>query len=319
MTKTNTIQWLKRLWKQEKSLVAMVLVSGIVTMIAVNTNGLFGAHFSQRYTSPSSITKAQSSSSSVRSRVSLKQRAIARAKSAASTAPRLVFDSFETPHMAAPQEASSLSTLRYTVHPVSKVPNWGAMRTASEWNRAYGDMKESDFVAVPPYHLSSLTIPLSSLTTPITQASIPLITAKLYYSTRYMSNYDLDADEHSGTHDGVDLKLALDTPVGSIGGGKVIEISEDGTLGLHVLIEHELTSGERYLSIYGHLATTLVTLGQTVAPGQIIGTVGMTGNTSGPHLHLGLHRKIRSGSWNEYDATESVNPMTFITQYAGGE
>jgi murein DD-endopeptidase MepM/ murein hydrolase activator NlpD len=213
---------------------------------------------------------------------------------------------------------SDFPPLTRTVHPVSKVPNWGAMRTPSEWNRSYREMTGDDFVAVPSYNMSLLTIPLSALTNPIKAENIPTLTAKLYYSTRYMGKYDIDAGEHSGTHDGVDLKLAIGTPIGAIGGGRVYAVREDAVLGLHVLIEHR-AGGEYYLSIYGHLGSASVTAGQDVTPGQTIGTVGMTGNTSGPHLHLSVHSSKHQGTWNAYASGESMHPIAFIAAYRGGE
>lgn len=222
--------------------------------------------------------------------------------------------SSETLRAAAPVQPE-FPVLGRTVHPVSKVPNWGAMRSPAQWDRTYREMTANDFVPVPAYNLKTLTIPMSTLAKPsIKPEAIPTITAKLYYSTRYKSSYDIDADEHSGSHDGVDLKLPLGTPIGAIAGGRVVSVSRNGTLGLHVLIEHRTSDQERYLSIYGHMGTASVMSGEDVTPGQTIGTVGMTGNTSGPHLHLAVHRAP-----NEGDLGESINPMTFIAQYTEGE
>jgi murein DD-endopeptidase MepM/ murein hydrolase activator NlpD len=217
---------------------------------------------------------------------------------------------------------SSFPTLERTVHPVSRIPNWGAMRTPDGpdgWNRNYRQMTPEDFVSVPAYDLAVLTIPMSELTNPITDKTIPQITANLYYSTLYDGAYDVNGKEGEGDHDGVDLKLALGQPIRAIGGGNVYDVRTDDTLGLHVLIEHRLASGERYLSIYGHLGSVSVTREQEIKPGQSVGTVGMTGNTSGPHLHLALHKAKSDGPWNEYDKSESVHPMHFIATYGRGE
>lgn len=219
---------------------------------------------------------------------------------------------------AAPSVAESFPALERTVHPVSRVPNWGAMRTPEIWNRTYGEMTAGDFVPVPAYNLTKLTIPMSTLTSPITDDSIPLITAKLYYSTRPWGAYDVDAGEHSGSHDGVDLKLAIGTPVGAIGGGRVTGVERNETLGVHVLIEHRAGS-ERYVSVYGHLGEASVSVGEAVAPGDIVGIVGMTGNTSGPHLHLALHKAANGGDPRPYDMSQSVHPLQFIARYRSGE
>jgi murein DD-endopeptidase MepM/ murein hydrolase activator NlpD len=56
--------------------------------------------------------------------------------------------------------------------------------------------------------------------------------------------------------------------------------------GLHVIIDH----GGGLSSVYGHLNTVLVASGDLVTAGEIIGTVGSTGNATGPHLHFEIRR-----------------------------
>lgn len=175
----------------------------------------------------------------------------------------------------------------YALHPVAEVPNWGAMRTPEEWNRRYGELEEEDFVAIPRYDLAVLTTPLSTLTAQLSHSTnITKVTAKLYYSTRFFGAYDLDASEFTAVHPGIDLKLARGTPIGAIGGGKVHTVRTNKNLGLHVIIEHRIPDEGAYYSIYGHLDVASVKVGKIVRPGQMIGTVGMTGTTFSPHLHL---------------------------------
>ncbi len=209
-----------------------------------------------------------------------------------------------------------------SVFPVSKVPNWGNMHTPREWNRTYKEMTDADFVAIPSYDLKTLTTPMSSFTRDSSPGAIAAVTEKLFYSTRYFGEYDLDAGEWSAIHPGVDLKRPMGTPVGAIGGGRVLDVTRTQALGLHVQIEHRLQTGEIYVSIYGHMDTVVVNVGDTVTPGQIIGTVGMTGNTSAPHLHLQIDRGDGSATHTPYQPstlpssaeadTYVVNPITFI-------
>jgi murein DD-endopeptidase MepM/ murein hydrolase activator NlpD len=56
--------------------------------------------------------------------------------------------------------------------------------------------------------------------------------------------------------------------------------------GLHVVIDH----GGGLSSLYGHLDTALVMTGDFVTAGQVIGTVGSSGNATGPHLHFEIRR-----------------------------
>ena len=217
-------------------------------------------------------------------------------------------------------------TFDHAVPPVSLAPNWGAMRTPQEWNRQYDDMTPRDFVPLPAYDPATLTIPLEGLLHPIVQSNIAIITAKLFYSTRYYGAYDLDAGEFSGTHPGVDLKLALDTPIAAIAGGRVVAVLQQKQgLGLHIIIEHHLGDSILY-SLYGHLGKVTVQTGEDVFPGRIIGTVGMTGNTTAPHLHLQIDREsgqrphvpyvTQSIPSQELASRVTVNPMPFIEQHA---
>lgn len=189
------------------------------------------------------------------------------------------------------RDAGEFPSFGRTVHPVRRIPEWGAMKTPGQWNRAFNQLKPRDFVAVPAYNLDILTIPLSTLLKKRDDAfSIQAITSKLYYSTRHFGAYDLDSAEFKAVHPGIDLKLAKGTPIHSIAGGRVHTIREqEKGLGLHVIIEHRI-GAETYYSIYGHLGDVEVETGQTVDAGTIVGEVGMTGNTSAPHLHLQVDR-----------------------------
>lgn len=224
--------------------------------------------------------------------------------------------------------SSSFPAFGNAVHPVSEVPDWGAMTKPSEWDRSYSQMKDSDFVAIPKYNLGSLMIPMKELLGTRDQPeTIKLLTAKLYYSTRFFGAYDLDAGEFSAIHPGIDVKLPEGTPIGAVAGGRVHDVRhDDQSLGLHVIVEHHAKDGLVYYSIYGHLATTAVQKGDILTSGQFIGTVGMTGNTSGPHLHLQIDRGEANEDYHTIYWPTSlptkqeanrfcINPISFIQQY----
>ncbi len=177
----------------------------------------------------------------------------------------------------------------YATYPVQSIPDWGAMRQPSQWSRVFSQYSAEEFIPVPAYNMTVLTTAMSDLISPLTSQTIPFITAKLFYSTRFFGSYDIDSGEFEAVHPGVDLKLPLGTPLGAIGGGRVRSVVTDQRLGLHVMIEHRV-GAETYYSIYGHMAEARVQEGETVVPGQVIGTVGMTGNTTAPHLHLQIDR-----------------------------
>lgn len=188
-----------------------------------------------------------------------------------------------------PEVSDYFPPFERAVFPVSRVPNWGIMDTEEEWRRTFSEMTNEDFVPVPRYDMDTLMTPMESLLVRRAE-SVPAITTKLFYSTRHFAAYDLDAGEFSAVHPGVDLKLALGTPIGAIGGGRVHAVRSDARgLGLHIIIEHRIR-GDTYFSIYGHFGSVHVQEGDTVRPGTIVGRVGITGNTTAPHLHLQVDR-----------------------------
>jgi len=89
-------------------------------------------------------------------------------------------------------------------------------------------------------------------------------------------------DGHDRMHDGIDLAAPEGTDVLAAREGRVIAVGNDPVLGLRIVMEHE--SGLR--TVYGHLSRALVVLNQTVRSGTIIGAVGSTGLSTGPHLHF---------------------------------
>jgi murein DD-endopeptidase MepM/ murein hydrolase activator NlpD len=91
---------------------------------------------------------------------------------------------------------------------------------------------------------------------------------------------------HVKLHEGVDLAAPEGTDVYATRNGTVVEVGEDPIYGRYVVLEHE--AGWR--SLYGHLSVTLAVLRKPVRSGTIIGRVGTTGQSTGPHLHFELRR-----------------------------
>lgn len=87
-------------------------------------------------------------------------------------------------------------------------------------------------------------------------------------------------------HSGVDLAAARGTSVvATLPGIATVVLSATG-YGLHVIIDH----GGGLSSLYGHLDTVVTTSGTYVLAGQVIGTLGSSGNATGPHLHFEIRR-----------------------------
>jgi len=88
-------------------------------------------------------------------------------------------------------------------------------------------------------------------------------------------------------HGGVDIAAQEGKNVHSARWGKVVYTGDINGYGNTVILEHELG----YYTLYGHLKNILVEAGEKVDSGQIIGTVGTTGRTTGPHLHFEIRRE----------------------------
>ncbi|HSV30263.1 MAG TPA: M23 family metallopeptidase [Candidatus Omnitrophota bacterium] len=82
-------------------------------------------------------------------------------------------------------------------------------------------------------------------------------------------------------HEGIDLVAPLRTPVAATGPGKVVFAGLRGRYGKLIEIDHGMGVRTRY----AHLGAIKVSVGQSVRPGQVIGLVGSTGRSTGPHLH----------------------------------
>ena len=99
-------------------------------------------------------------------------------------------------------------------------------------------------------------------------------------------------------HNGIDLACPTGTPIYATRAGTVtIAAYQAGVAGYYVSLDH----GDGFGSIYMHMTNYVVSAGQKVTAGQLIGYVGSTGVSTGPHLHFGVSY---AGSY--------VNPMAYI-------
>lgn len=98
-------------------------------------------------------------------------------------------------------------------------------------------------------------------------------------------------------HEGVDIGAPFNTPVQSPAAGRVVLTGSDPRMGNMIAIDH----GYGLETQYGHLAKVLVKSGQKIRRGDVIGLVGSTGLSTGPHLHY----HIKSNS-------HPVDPQRYI-------
>ncbi len=130
------------------------------------------------------------------------------------------------------------------------------------------------------------------------------VAKELYFPISGKSNIgSYWGDERDGgkrKHEGIDIFAAKGSPVVAVTDGYVVEVTEDRIGGKSVTIQSDDYAWRTY---YAHLDEQKVKTGQLVRKGQLIGTVGNTGNakTTPPHLHFGM-----------YEGSSAINPLPYI-------
>jgi len=104
-------------------------------------------------------------------------------------------------------------------------------------------------------------------------------------------------------HLGVDFAARRGTPLLAVNSGKVIFSGWKGGYGKVVKIKHR----NGYVSLYAHQSRIRVKRGERVKKGQIIGYVGSTGRSTGPHLHFGLYKNGKA-----------INPLKVLKKKSQG-
>jgi murein DD-endopeptidase MepM/ murein hydrolase activator NlpD len=103
-------------------------------------------------------------------------------------------------------------------------------------------------------------------------------------------------------HSGTDIAASLGTPVLAAYSGRVEFADSMGGYGLAITLRHANDTQE---SLYGHLSQILVQPGEFVEQGTVIGLVGSTGNSTGPHLHFEW-RYLTTDGWVAVDAGQHL-------------
>ncbi len=116
--------------------------------------------------------------------------------------------------------------------------------------------------------------------------------------------YYASGDEHGGR----DIEAPEETPIHSAFYGVVVKPQSDESYGINIVIE-SVIDGKRYRTIYAHLSdkqSIKWDVGDEINKGDIIGYVGMTGKTYGPHLHFEVRMEPYRSS------TDRVDPKSFF-------
>lgn len=117
-------------------------------------------------------------------------------------------------------------------------------------------------------------------------------------------------------HDGLDIRAPLNSNVYAAADGTVFQVNPDGKLangnphayGIHLRVQHS----DGYQTIYAHLMKALVTVGQQVKAGDLIGLADSTGNSTGSHLHLTLKKQGATAAGLTNFPNDIIDPTPFL-------
>ena len=116
-------------------------------------------------------------------------------------------------------------------------------------------------------------------------------------------------------HNGIDLAGPLGTPIYAARDGKVIAAGPASGFGNWIVIQHE-ADGQRVDTVYGHMAASgvLVSRGDEVKAGQMIGRIGNEGQSTGPHLHF----EIWQGGHRDFGGGNAIDPKPIVDAASSG-
>ncbi|MCO7176569.1 murein hydrolase activator EnvC family protein [Sporolactobacillus kofuensis] len=111
----------------------------------------------------------------------------------------------------------------------------------------------------------------------------------------------------NGFHPGIDIANSTGTPIHAAADGVVFRAYQSSSYGNVVMISHSI-GGKIYTTVYAHMSSYSVSSGQSVSQGQVIGSMGSTGESTGSHLHFELY----VGPWTPPPHNGAVNPLNYI-------
>lgn len=171
-------------------------------------------------------------------------------------------------------QANNAKPFSWAMMPIAFIPDW---RKSDYINQRatldYSFVNQNDLIPIPS--IDAIKTDFNSLFTYLT-----------VFRGRYM---DEERMQNTGSHNGVDVRAPIGTPVFVIGHGKVVR-TKDEQNNKYITVEHkDVKYGGKigkYYSSYLHLSQVLVQPGDVVDKWTMIGRVGLTGYTTTPHLHI---------------------------------
>lgn len=113
-------------------------------------------------------------------------------------------------------------------------------------------------------------------------------------TTSGFGSRNLECSRCSTYHKGLDFTPGRGAPVYAVMDGVISQVQRSGEYGVHVIITHEIHPDLVYTTVYAHLqvsnVTNLLQLDNVINKGDVIGFVGNTGLSTGPHLHFEIRK-----------------------------
>ena len=139
----------------------------------------------------------------------------------------------------------------------------------------------------------------------------------IFITQRFGKTVDAKRLYVSGTHNGVDFRAAMGTPVKAVLAGVITGVGDTdracpgASYGKWVLIKH----ANGLSTVYGHLSLIKAVAGETVTTGQIIAYSGSSGYSTGPHLHLGVlaTQGVKVGEYVSKSCAGAILTMPLIS------
>lgn len=119
-----------------------------------------------------------------------------------------------------------------------------------------------------------------------------------------------------GYHFGIDISIGtgIGTPIYAAANGKVVKTIYGSSSGGNQIIVHHNINGKYYTTYYAHLNAIYVKAGQLVSKDTVLGEMGNTGRSTGPHLHLGIATGLWYSQYYSYSdyVARTQNPRNII-------
>ena len=114
---------------------------------------------------------------------------------------------------------------------------------------------------------------------PVVLPVMPILPTTGYHLT---ARFNQAGGRWAHNHTGLDFAAPMGTPVRSVMAGEVIQADWEGAYGRQVKVRH----ADGTVTSYSHMSEFDVSVGDSVQAGTMVGRIGMTGNTTGPHVHF---------------------------------